>query len=71
MLGDTCIDCLVLGANGASMQDQQKVAKSLAAHPENGGAANPTFNRDAIEEERGSCHEDADPMAKVSPIAHL
>ena len=21
MLGDTCIDCLVLGSNGASMQD--------------------------------------------------
>ena len=39
--------------------------------PENGGAANPRFNRDALEEQRGSCHEDADPMAKVSPIAHL
>lgn len=36
MLGETCIDCLVLGSPNASLQDS-KVGKSTAQNGESGG----------------------------------
>ena len=39
MIGDTCIDSLVLGSPNASLQDQNKVGRAVAQNGESGGAA--------------------------------
>ncbi len=39
---------------------------------DSGGAADPFMQRSDFEDEqRGSCHEPADPMENVSPLQHL
>ena len=69
MLGETCVDCLVLGSPSATIQDQKGVQDALA---DSGGAR---LGDGAQDEERGSQSEDqlhpADNQMRINPIAHL
>mmetsp|Transcript_28044 Transcript_28044/g.37456 ORF Transcript_28044/g.37456 Transcript_28044/m.37456 type:complete len:102 (+) Transcript_28044:46-351(+) len=70
MLGDTCIDSLVLGSPNASLQDQAKMGRGVAQNGESGGAADQNRRLgDDADEERGSYHEDT--KAKNAATAHL
>jgi len=60
MLGETCVDCLVLGSPNASLQDQTALQQAANQNPDSGGASPNPFNQDE-NEERGSCHEDPHP----------
>ena len=64
MLGETCVDCLVLGSPSATIQDQKSVQNAVA---DSGGAQ----LRGAEDEERGSQHADEEGNIKINPIAHL
>ena len=48
MLGETCVDCIVLGSPSASIQDPKKVVNALA---DSGGAR---FGDPGQDEQRGS-----------------
>jgi len=59
MLGETCIDLLVLGSPNASLQDQAKLNRILGSNGESGGQADQNQRDSAdAEEERGSCHKE-------------
>jgi len=73
MLGDTCLDSLVLGSPNASLQDQAKVGRAINQNGESGGAADQNLRDDddvaVANEERGSYH--ADEKARYAATAHL
>ena len=69
MLGDTCVDNLILGSPSATIQNQKAVQDAVA---DSGGAANPNQLGLGEDEERGSQHaEEESNEIRVSPIAHL
>ena len=59
MLGDTCIDSLVLGSPNASLQDQTKLGRRANGQNESGGAADQNLREgEDVDEERGSYHDE-------------
>ena len=69
MLGETCIDSIVLGSPNGSIQDQK-----AALNVDSGGAASP--DQLFLQEERGSSHLDEPQLpegvpAKIAHLSHL
>lgn len=52
MLGETCVDCLVLGSPSATIQNQKGIKV-----PIDSGGANYLSSGDGNDEERGSCSD--------------
>lgn len=74
MLGEDCIDNIVLGSPNASIQNQKmNAAASAALNVDSGGAASPDqLLLQEANEERGSLHSELElPNGVPSKVVHL